>query len=109
MKGSRGHPPVRNVLLMGTVLGALTFSGSVAADGEATYNSACVVCHAAGVAGAPMLGDKAAWAARIAKGKDSLYQSSLKGLNAMPPKGGNASLSDADVQAAVDYMISKAQ
>jgi cytochrome c5 len=109
MKDSRGHPLVRNVLLVGAVLGTLALSGHVAADGQATYNSACMVCHAAGVAGAPKLGDKAAWAPRIAKGIDTLYENSLKGLNAMPPKGGNASLSDADVQAAVDYMISQAQ
>lgn len=109
MKDSRGHPLVINILLVGTVLGALTFSGYVAADGQATYNAACMVCHAAGVAGAPKLGDKAAWAPRVAKGIDTLYQNSLKGLNAMPPKGGNMSLSDADVKAAVDYMVSQVQ
>lgn len=90
-------------------MGALTLGGYASADGQATYNSACMVCHAAGVAGAPKLGDKAAWAPRLAKGIDVLYQSSIKGLNAMPPKGGNMSLSDADVQAAVDYMVSQAQ
>jgi cytochrome c5 len=59
-----------------------------------------------GVAGAPKAGDKAAWAPRIATGKDALYKAALHGLNAMPPKGGNMSLSDADVKAAVDYMVS---
>ena len=63
------------------------------------------MCHAAGVAGAPKLTDKAAWAPRIAQGKDALYSSSLKGKGAMPAKGGNPSLSDADVKAAVDYMV----
>lgn len=63
------------------------------------------MCHAAGVAGAPKLTDKAAWATRIAQGKDTLYTSSLKGKGAMPAKGGNPSLSDADVKAAVDYMV----
>lgn len=75
--------------------------------GEATYRQSCAVCHAAGVAGAPKLTDKAAWAPRIAQGKDALYNSSLKGKGAMPAKGGNPSLSDADVKAAVDYMVSQ--
>jgi cytochrome c5 len=61
------------------------------------------------VAGAPKVGDKAAWAPRIKQGIDTLHQSALKGKNAMPPKGGNASLSDADVMAAVDYMVSQAK
>ena len=73
--------------------------------GEAIYKQSCAVCHAAGVAGAPKLTDKAAWAPRIAKGKDALYASSLKGKGAMPAKGGNPSLADADVKAAVDYMV----
>lgn len=80
-----------------------------AADGKAVYDKACMVCHAAGVANAPKLGDKAAWKDRIAKGMDTLYTHSLKGFKAMPPKGGNASLSDADVKAAVDYMVSQAK
>ena len=59
----------------------------------------------AGVAGAPKAGDKAAWAPRLKTGIEALYTSSLKGKNAMPPKGGNMSLADADVKAAVDYMV----
>jgi len=77
--------------------------------GEAVYKQTCFMCHAAGVAGAPKLGDKAAWGPRIAKGKDALYASALKGKNAMPAKGGNASLSDADVKATVDYMVGEAK
>ncbi len=73
--------------------------------GKPVYDSACVVCHAAGVAGAPKTGDKAAWAPRMKGGMETLYTSSLKGKNAMPPKGGNLSLADADVKAAVDYMV----
>jgi cytochrome c5 len=80
-----------------------------AADGKKVYDSICMACHAAGVAGAPKLGDKAAWAPRLQQGLDSLVQSALKGKNAMPPKGGNASLSDADVHAAVEYMVSQAK
>jgi len=74
------------------------------ADGKKVYDTVCAVCHAAGVAGAPKFGDKAAWAPRLKPGIDALYASALKGKAAMPAKGGNASLADADVKAAVDYM-----
>jgi cytochrome c5 len=73
--------------------------------GKSVYDSACTACHTAGVAGAPKAGDKAAWAPRVKTGAAALYTSALKGKNAMPPKGGNLSLSDADVKAAVDYMV----
>lgn len=76
-----------------------------AGKGKSVFDSACTACHTAGVAGAPKLGDKAAWAPRVKAGMDALYASSLKGKNAMPPKGGNLSLADADVKAAVDYMV----
>jgi cytochrome c5 len=90
--------------------GAATAAGAPAAaapgkpDGKAVYTAACAACHAAGIAGAPKAGDKAAWAPRLKTGMDALYASSLKGKGAMPAKGGNASLSDADVKAAVDYL-----
>ena len=77
--------------------------------GKSTYDSVCMACHSTGVAGAPKLGDKAAWAPRVKQGKDALYNSALKGKGAMPAKGGNASLSDDAVKAAVDYMVSAAQ
>jgi cytochrome c5 len=80
-----------------------------AASGKATYDAVCSVCHAAGVAGAPKFGDKAAWAVRMKAGIDTLHASALKGKGAMPPKGGNTALSDADVKAAVDYMVSAAK
>jgi cytochrome c5 len=78
-----------------------------AVDGKALYQSACTVCHGAGIAGAPKTGDKAAWKARIALGKDALYASAIKGKNAMPAKGGAMSASDAEIKAAVDYLISQ--
>jgi cytochrome c5 len=74
-------------------------------DGKKTYDTACMACHATGAANAPKLGDKAAWAPRIKTGAEALYASVLKGKGAMPPKGGNAALSDADVKAAVDYIV----
>jgi len=76
-----------------------------AAGGKATYEATCTACHGAGVAGAPKFGDKAAWAARLKEGKEHLYATALKGKGAMPPKGGNPGLADADVKAAVDYML----
>ena len=84
-------------------------SAGGAADGKKTYDAACAMCHAAGVAGAPKTGDKAAWKPRIAQGKDLLYSSAIKGKNLMPPKGGAASLPDADIKAAVDYLVSRAK
>ena len=77
--------------------------------GKAAFDSACTACHTAGVAGAPKLGDKAAWSARLAQGKPALYTSALKGKGAMPAKGGNASLSDDAVKAAVDFMLASAK
>jgi cytochrome c5 len=87
--------------------------GASAGSGEAVYNQTCQVCHGAGVAGAPKLGDKADWGPRVAQGTDTLYQHAIAGFTgkkgAMPPKGGNTALADADVKAAVDYMVAKAK
>lgn len=73
------------------------------------YTASCAACHTTGAAGAPKLGDKSTWAPRIKTGMDTLYNSALKGKNAMPAKGGNVSLSDDDVKAVVDYMVSQAK
>jgi cytochrome c5 len=69
------------------------------------YDKTCVACHATGVANAPKFGDKAAWAPRIATGKDALVASVVKGKGAMPPKAGAGDLKDDDIKAAVDYML----
>ena len=82
---------------------------AAAADGKAVYDKACTVCHAAGVAGAPKLGDKAGWGPRVKQGMDTLVQSAIKGKGAMPPKGGNMALSDAEVRAAVEFMVSQSK
>ena len=79
-----------------------------AGAGEALYKQACVACHAAGVAGSPKFGDKAAWAPRIKTGLDMLTTSVIKGKGAMPPKGGSAA-SDADIRAAVEFMVNAAK
>ena len=79
------------------------------ADGKAVYNQACMACHAQGVAGSPRTGDKAAWTARLQQGMDTLVQSAIKGKGAMPPKGGFAQLTDAQVRAAVEFMLSQSK
>ncbi|HLB46014.1 MAG TPA: c-type cytochrome [Anaerolineales bacterium] len=80
--------------------------------GKQVYDGACFACHASGVTGAPKLGDKEAWAPRIAQGNELLYEHALKGFmgkGLMPPKGGRADLPDEDVIAAVDYMVNAAK
>ena len=84
-------------------------SAAPAGEGKGVYEQTCHVCHATGLAGSPKFGDKAAWAPRIATGTPALYNAALHGLNAMPPKGGNTALTDAQVKAAVDYMVSAAK
>jgi cytochrome c5 len=76
--------------------------------GEQVYQAVCKTCHEAGLAGAPKFGDKAAWASRIKTGVDALYSSAINGKNAMPAKGGNADLTDAELQRAVVYMANNA-
>ena len=78
-------------------------------DGATVYNTLCSACHATGVAGAPKTGDKAAWAPRIATGSAALLKSATEGKNAMPARGGAADLSDAELTAAVDYLVGKAK
>jgi cytochrome c5 len=90
-------------------------AAGAAADlpGETVYNQACVACHGAGIAGAPKLGDKAAWAPRIGQGTDTLHTHALQGFQGktgfMPPKGGRTDLSDQSVINAVDYIVAASQ
>ncbi|WP_269533050.1 cytochrome c5 family protein [Chitinimonas sp. BJYL2] len=76
----------------------------LAAKGKEIYNSVCMACHAAGVAGAPKVGDKAAWAPRIKGGLDAVVKTAAAGKGAMPPKGGFAG-SDEEFRATVEYMV----
>lgn len=76
--------------------------------GKKVYEQVCAACHAAGVAGAPKFGDKAAWAPRLKEGMDVVHNYALKGKGVMPPKGGYAG-PDADVIAASDYMANAAK
>ena len=91
--------------------GAAMTAGEAAApkSGEQIYQQSCQACHATGAAGAPKLGDVAAWAPRIAAGMDSLLANATNGLKAMPPKGLCMSCSSDELQAAVEYMVGKSQ
>ncbi len=80
-------------------------SSSTQAAGQKIYKASCQACHASGVAGSPKLGDKGAWAPRVAKGNDELFSSVKNGLKAMPPKGACMACSDDDLRAAMEYMI----
>ena len=84
-------------------------SHAQAADGKTVYDTTCNVCHASGVANAPKLGDKGAWAPRVATGKDALVKAVLSGKGAMPPRAGNANLTEGDIKAAVEYMLGSIQ
>lgn len=74
-------------------------------NGRKVYESFCASCHATGALHAPKLGDREAWADRIAEGIPDLVEDAINGTGDMPPKGGNMQLSDAEVKAAVEYMV----
>ena len=96
------------LLLIGAGLLAGIFAAgiTIAADGKDVYAKNCSVCH---TAMQPKLGDKKAWEPLLSKGTDALAASVTKGKGAMPPKGGKPALSEDDIKAAVDYMISQAK
>jgi cytochrome c5 len=78
-------------------------------NGEKLYKTTCFACHGTGVAGAPKFGDKAAWAKYIETGMDTMVKTAITGKGAMPPKGGAANASEADIRAAVEYMVNAAK
>lgn len=88
---------------------ALSASKPDLAHGQQIYRQACAFCHDKGVAGAPKLGDAAVWSARLAQGMDAVYATAIRGKGAMPAKGGNPALADADVKAAVDFMAAQSR
>ena len=106
---AEGGPDQAAVAAAAPAAAPMADGGDPAEKAKAIYTASCAACHMTGAAGAPKLGDNAAWAPRIKAGSEALYDSAIKGKNAMPPKGGNASLSDADVKAAVDYMVSQSK
>lgn len=85
---------------------AATPTDPALAEGKTIYEGGCNACHDAGMMGAPKPGDKAAWAPRIAKGEADVIKNTINGLNGMPPKGGNAALTDQQLTDAAKYMMS---
>ncbi|HEY9547534.1 MAG TPA: c-type cytochrome [Solimonas sp.] len=105
--------PVANVVTDPSVLVKLAAAEQAsrpAMTGEQVYSKVCTGCHAAGVLGAPKDGDKAAWGARLkaAGGVDGMLKIAIHGLNAMPPRGGDASLSDDELKGAIEHMLKDA-
>jgi cytochrome c5 len=88
-------------------------AAAVPSDGKGVFDLACTACHGSGIAGAPRIGDKAAWAARIAKGMPTLEKHALEGFQGqagmMPAKGGRTDLPDDAVRAAVEYLASQSR
>jgi len=106
--------PFSEVCVQGEACGGgEAMAASAGRSGEDVYNGACMACHAAGIAGAPRVGDVAGWADRIAQGADTLYAHAIQGFQGkagvMPAKGGNMALSDDEVKAAVDHMVAESQ
>ena len=100
--------PFSEVCVQGQSCGGSTEGAvSSARSGEDVYNAACMACHVAGIAGAPMVGDQVAWADRIGKGMDALYDSGINGIagTGMIARGGCADCSDEEIQLAVDFMV----
>ncbi len=106
---------MRFISLLGTtafglLISAGLYTAAVASEtGKAVYEKNCATCHAAGIAGAPKPGDKDAWQPLLDKGIDSMTAVVISGKGAMPPKGGNASLSEDDLRAAVKYMADQSR
>ena len=102
----RALQPVLLAALFVFAADAAASDGGAANDGRSVYVEACAMCHANGVAGAPRFGLRSEWESRLYGGRDRLLSSVLKGRGAMPPKGGNASVKDAEAVAGLDYMLS---
>jgi cytochrome c5 len=88
---------------------AAATASAVPMTGEQVYTQFCFACHATAVAGAPKLGDKAAWAPRIEQGVDTLFQHTLLGIRAMPPKGTCMACSDEELNGALQYLLDAAK
>lgn len=92
-----------------TAAPAVAAAAAGPADPKKVYDTVCMACHAQSVAGSPKLGDKAAWEPRIKTGIDAMVKSVIGGKGAMPPKGGGATLTDADIRGVVEYMVSQSK
>ena len=98
---------------MPKVEAAESLASNALPDGEQVYSMACMACHGAGIAGAPRTGDIGVWEERMIAGMDTLIKHAINGFQGekgvMPAKGGNPALSDAEVAAAVEYMVAQSQ
>lgn len=108
----KASPPTAFTVAPAAASSAPATTAAASGDaGEKLYGSVCKTCHEGGLLGAPKFEDKGAWAPRIAQGKETLYKHAIEGFQGkngvMPAKGGSTA-SDAEVKAAVDYMVSKA-
>lgn len=94
---------------IGTVVSGEKQTGPVVRAPEDIYAQICSACHDTGAVGAPKVGNKGDWAPRISKGMDTLVSHAINGFNAMPPRGGDSSLSDEDVKKVVEFMVGKSK
>ncbi len=99
--------PEGHVSMAGQVASVSSSSASVGAarSGSDIYASNCIACHSSGVAGAPILGDVAAWTARLTKGVETVYTNAINGIGAMPARGTCMDCSDDEVIAAIDHIL----
>jgi cytochrome c5 len=98
-------PRAMIVSSVATLLVLATAPAHAGADGLTVFNQNCAMCHVPGLANSPKLGDKDAWAPRIAQGRDALLKSALNGKGVMPPRAGNPKLTDEEVAAGLDHML----
>ena len=101
--------PDGEVMMLAEASQAPAAGSGGARSGEEVYNTKCMICHASGTAGAPMIGKAEDWTPRIAQGMEALYTNAISGLNGMPPKGLCMDCSDDELKAAVDYLLEKSQ
>ncbi len=102
--------PVGDICMAGEPCASATLAAAGAGEprgGEQVYNSGCAACHTSGAAGAPKIGDNAAWTQRMEKGRETLYEHAYSGFNAMPAKGLCADCTREEVDASVDFMLSE--
>jgi len=113
--GEHGTDPValepgrvaQRILPVGTVEVVDASTPKIAKTGEDVVKTVCGACHTTGAANAPKIGDKAAWAARLAQGLDGLTKSAIKGKNAMPPRGGVPDLTDSEIARSIVFMANQ--
>ena len=97
--------PEGHVSMAGQVASVASAGSAAARSGADIYASNCIACHSSGVAGAPILGDVAAWTSRLSKGVETVYTNAINGIGAMPARGTCMDCSDDEVIAAIDHIL----